>query len=168
MNTSARTLRKRFLTKEERIAYQKIQEKKQQEARVKALRESRLQKAKAKKERELKKNRARLKLETNMTKCEPGFRHLVQQWAKGRTTAKINRFFQMLAEVHCPMEPCYNHKLLTPVQKVLRLNKCGYRELCMDLNLPDNISDFWNKEYQRQYDNAHELDSILYDMSYYK
>jgi len=166
MNTSARTLRKRFLTKEERIAYHKIQEKKQQEARVKALRESRLQKAKAKKQREVKKNRARLKLETNMTKCEPGFRLVVQQWAKGKTTAKINRFFQMLAEVNCHMEPCYNQKLLTPVQKVLRLNKCGYRKLCIDLNLPDNISDFWNKEYQRQYDNAHELDSILYDMSY--
>lgn len=161
---SGRTLRKRFLTKEEKDAWGKLQEKKKQEARVKALRESKLQKAKAKKERELKKRRAKILMESSIQACEPEFRQLVQRWAKGKTVAKVNRFFEMLEEVKCPMEPCHDINSISLAEKVLRLNKCGYKELCYRLNLPDAIlgCDFWNNEYQRQYDRAHELESILY------
>lgn len=167
MHASGRTFRKRFLTKEEKVAWDKVQEKKKQEARVKALRESKLQKARAKKEREIQKRRAELKLQSNMQGCQAEFRHVVEQWAKDKTTAQVNRFFEMLEEVKCPMEPCYNPKKLDPAEKMLRLNKCGYKKLCYGLNLPDAILglDFWDKEYQRQYDRAHMLDSILYEMA---
>ena len=95
MHSSGRTLRKRFLTKEEKVAWGKLQEKKKQEARVKALRESNLKKAKAKKERELKDRRAKTLMESSIQACEPEFRYLVQQWAKGKTVAKVNRFFSI-------------------------------------------------------------------------
>lgn len=162
-HASGRTLRKRFLTKEEKVAWGKVQEKKKQEARVKALRESNLKKAKAKKDRELKERRAKTLMESSIQACEPEFRQLVEQWAKGKTVAKVNRFFSMLEEVKCPMEPCGSGGLS---EKVLRLNKCGYEKLCYGLNLPDAIlgCDFWDKDYQRQYDRAHELESILYDI----
>ena len=167
MHSSGRTLRKRFLTKEEKVAWVKLQEKKKQQARAKALQESRIRKAKAKKERELDKRRAQLKLKTNMSKCEPEFRYVVEQWATDKTTAQINRFFEMLEEVKCPVEPCYNPKKLGISEKVLRMNKCGYKKLCYNLHLPDNVlgSEFWNNKYQRQYDRAHELDRILYKMA---
>ena len=164
MHASGRTLRKRFLTKGEKVAWGKLQEKKKQEARVKALRESNLKKAKAKKERELKDRRAKTLMESSIQACEPEFKYLVQQWAKGKTVAKVNRFFSMLEEVKCPMEPCNDS--ISLAEKVLRLNKCGYKQLCYGLNLPDAIlgCDFWNKDYQRQYDRAHELESLLYDI----
>ena len=167
MHSSGRILRKRFLTKEEKVAYQKLQEERKREARVKAMQESRIRKAKAKRERELDKKRAQLKLQFNMSKCQPEFRHVVEQWAKGKTTAQVNRFFELLEEVKCPMEPCYNPKKLDRAEKVLRMNKCGYNKLCYNLNLPDAIlgCDFWNKDYQRTYDRAHELESILYEMA---
>ena len=167
MQSSVRCLRKRFLTKEEKVAYQKLQEERKREARAKALQESRIRKAKAKRERELDKKRAQLKLKYNMSQCEPEFRHVVQQWAKDKTTAKVNRFFELLEEVKCPMEPCYNPKKLDRAEKVLRMNKCGYQKLSYNLNLPDAIlgCDFWNNEYQRQYDRAHELDIWLYQMA---
>ena len=60
-----RTLRKRFSHPTKKVAWGKLQEKKKQEARVKALRESNLKKAKAKKERELKKRRAKTLMESN-------------------------------------------------------------------------------------------------------
>ena len=155
------------MTKEEKVAWDKLQEKKKQEARAKALQESRIRKEKAKKERELDKRRAQLKLKTNMQGCQPEFTVVVQRWAKDKTTAQVNRFFELLEEVKCPMEPCYNPKKLGISEKVLRMNKCGYKELCYGLNLPDAILglDFWNNKYQRQYDRAHELDSILYQMA---
>ena len=126
-----------------------------------------MKKAKAKKERELNKKRAELKLKSNMQACHPDFRCMVERWAKDKTPAKVNRFFELLEEVKCPMEPCYNPKKLDRAEKVLRWNKCGYNKLCYNLNLPDAIlgCDFWNKEYQRQYDRAHELDSILYEIA---
>jgi len=160
-------LRQRFLTKEEKAAHRALDERKRQEEMVKARKESRLRKIKARRERELNKMRAKLKLQSNMSKCTAEFRHVVQPWAKGKTVAKINRFFEMLEEVKCPMGPCYNPKKLNPAEKVLRLNKCGYRKLCYNLNLPDAIlgCDFWNKDYQREYDNAHELDLCLYQMA---
>ena len=166
MHSSGRTLRKR-MTKEERDAYRKLQEEQKREARIKALQESIMKKAKAKKERELNKKRAQLKLKSNMQACQPEFRHVVQQWAKDKTPAKVNRFFELLEEVKCPMEPCYNPKKLDQAEKVLRMNKCGYNKLCYNLNLPDAIlgCDFWNNKYQRQYARAHELDSILYQMA---
>ena len=160
-------LRQRFLTKEERAAHRALQERKRQEEMVKARRESRLRKAKARKERELKKKRAKMTLQHNMNKCTPEFRYVVQQWAKGKTDAKINRFFELLEEVKCPMEPCYNPKKLNPAEKVLRLNKCGYKKLCYNMNLYDAIigCDFWGKEYQRQYVRAQQLDIWLYQMA---
>lgn len=166
MHSSGRTLRKR-MTKEERDAYRRLQEEKKQEARVRALQESRMKKAKAKKERELNKKRAQLKLKSNMQGCQPEFRVVVQQWAKGKTTAQVNRFFELLEEVKCPMEPCYNSKKLDRAEKVLRMNKCGYNKLCYNLNLPDAIlgCDFWNNTHKRKYNRAHELDSILYQMA---
>ena len=155
------------MTKEERDAYRKLQEEQKREARIKALQESRMKKAKAKKERELNKKRAQLKLKSNMQACQPEFRCMVERWAKDNTTAKVNRFFELLEEVKCPMEPCYNPKKLDRAEKVLRMNKCGYNKLCYNLNLPDNVlgSEFWNNKYQRQYTRAHELDSILYHMA---
>lgn len=165
MHASGRTLRKR-MTKEEKHAYQRLQEEQKQQARVKALQESRRKKAKAKKERELKKKRDKLKLKSNMQACQPEFRHVVQQWGKGKTVAQMNRFFDLLEEVKCPMEPCYNNKL-DPAERVLRMNKCGYKKLCYNLNLPDAIlgCDFWNKDYENEYNRAHELDSILYEIA---
>lgn len=167
MHASGRTLRKRFLTKEERDAWTKVQEKKKQEAKVKAMHESKVRKAKAKQERELKKRRAKNLMDANIQGCEPEFRSMVQKWAKGKTVAQVNRFFSLLEEVHCPMEPCYNPKKLNHAEEVLRMNKCGYKKLCYNMNLPDAIlgCDFWSKEYQRQYDRAHELDHILYNMA---
>jgi hypothetical protein len=165
MHASGRTLRKRFLTKEEKDAWTKVQEKKKQEARVKAMHESKVQKVKAKQERELKKRRAKNLMDANIQGCEPEFRSMVQKWAKDKTHAQVNRFFSLLEEVHCPMES--NHKKPNRAEKVLRKNKSGYKKLCYNLNLPDAIlgCDFWNKEYQRQYDRAHELDCILYQMA---
>ena len=167
MHVSGRSLRKRFLTKEEKVAHQKLQEKKKQEARVKALRESRIRKAKAKKDREIQKIRAKTLMESNIQGCEPKFRSMVQQWAKDKTVAKVNRFFRLLEEVKCPMGPCYDLNSIALSEKVLRKNKCGYKKLCYNLNLPDAIlgSEFWSKEYQRVYDRAHELDCILYNMA---
>lgn len=155
------------MTKEERDAYRKLQEEQKREARVKALQESRIKKAKAKRERELNKKRAQLKLKSNMQACQPEFRHVVQQWAKDKTTAKVNRFFELLEEIKCPMEPCYNPKNLDRAEKVLRMNKCGYNKLCYNLNLPDAIlgCDFWTNKHKRKYNQAHELDSILYQMA---
>ncbi len=161
-------LRKRFLTKEEKAAHRALEERKRQEEMVKARKESRLRKIKARKERELNKMRAKTLMENNLQACEPKFRHIVQQWAKDKTVAKVNRFFELLEEVKCPMEP-----LLRPefhfgyLYRVLRLNKCGFKKLCYNLNLPDAIlgCDFWTKDYQRQYDRAHELDLCLYDMA---
>lgn len=165
MHASGRTLRKRFLTKEERDAWTKVQEKKKQEARVKAMHESKVRKAKAKQERELKKRRAKNLMDANIQGCEPEFKSVVQKWAKGKTVAQVNRFFSLLEEVHCPMGP--EPDIMDTVESVLRLNKCGYKNLCYNLNLPDAIlgCDFWSKEYQRQYDRAHELDCILYNMA---
>ena len=167
MQHSGRTLRKRFLTKGEKVAWDKLVEKRRQAARVKALRESNLRKAKAKKERELKKKRAKTLMESNLRNCEPEFRYIVQQWAKDKTTARVNMFFRLLEEVHCPMEPCYNPKKLDLAAKVLRKNKCGYKQLCYGLHLPDIVlgSEFWNKDHQREYDHAHELESILYELA---
>lgn len=166
MHVGGRVLRKRFLTKEEKLAYQRLQEKKKQEARVRALRESRVRKAKAKKERELKKKRAELKMKTSLQACEPGFRSLVEQWAKGKTTAKVNRFFNLLEEVECPVERSYDPSKLEPSAKALRMNKCGYKKFFWNLSLPDNVlgSEFWTNEHQRSYNNAHELDGILQKM----
>jgi len=166
-NRSAMKLRKRFLTKEEKAAHRAQQEKKKHEEMQEARRESRLRKVKAKKERELKDKRAKLKLKSNMSNCTTEFRHVVQQWAKGKSVAKINKFFELLEKVRCPMEPCYNPKKLDAAEKVLRLNKCGYKKLCYSLNLHDAIlgCDFWNNDYQREYDNAHELDLWLYQMA---
>ena len=166
MHASGRILRKR-MTKEEKVAYQKLQEREKQQARVRALQESRMKKAKAKRERELDKKRAERRAQLNLSKCQPEFRHVVQQWAKDKTTAKVNRFFELLEEVKCPMEPCYNPKKLDPSEKVLRMNKCGYNKLCYNLNLPDAIlgCDFWTKKHERKYNRAHELDSILYQMA---
>lgn len=159
-------LRQRFLTKEEKAAHKALGERKRQEDMVKARKESRLRKIKARRERELNKIRAKTLMENNLQACEPEFRHLVQQWAKGKTVAKVNKFFVLLKEVKCPMEPCYNPEKLWAAEKVLRLNRCGYKKLCYKLNLPDAIlgCDFWSKEYQREYDNAHELDSWLLDL----
>lgn len=164
MHSSGRTLRKR-MTKEEKVAYQRLQEEKKQEARVRALQESRMKKAKAKKERELNKKRAQLKLKSNMQGCQPEFRVVVQQWAKGKTTAQVNRFFELLEEVKCPMEP--SNSKPDRAEKVLRMNKCGYNKLCYNLNLPDAIlgCDFWNNKYQRQYARAQQLDIWLYQMA---
>ena len=39
---------------------------------------------------------SQLKLKSNMQACQPDFRHVVQQWAKDKTTAKVNRFFELL------------------------------------------------------------------------
>ena len=161
-----RTLRKRFSHPTKKVAWSKLQEKKKQEARVKALRESNLKKAKAKKERELKKRRAKTLMESSIQACEPEFRYLVQRWAKDKTVAKVNRFFSMLEEVKCPMGPCYNLNSISLAEKVLRLNKCGYKKISYNINLPDAIlgCEFWNKDYQRQYDRAWELESLLYDI----
>ena len=166
MQSSVRCLRKR-LTKEERRAQKILEEERKREARVKALQESKIRKAKAKRERELKQKRDKLKLKYNMSQCEPEFRCMVERWAKDKTTAKVNRFFELLEEVKCPMEPCYNPAKLDRAERVLRMNKCGYQKLSYNLNLPDAIlgCDFWNNKYQRQYDQAHELDDILYHIA---
>lgn len=163
MHASGRVLRKRFLTKEEKLAYQRLQEKKKQEERLRALRESKVRKAKAKKERELKKKRAELKMKTSLQACEPGFRSLVEQWAKGKTTANVNKFFRLLEEVKCPVERSYNPSELEPSAKALRMNKCGYKKFFWNLSLPDNVlgCEFWTKKHQKSYENAHELDGIL-------
>ena len=160
-------LRQRFLTKEEKAAHKALGERKRQEDMVKARKESRLRKIKARRERELNKIRAKTLMENNLQACEPEFRHLVQQWAKGKTVAKVNKFFELLKEVKCPMEPCYNLDAIAISEKVLRLNKCGYKKISYNINLPDAIlgCDFWNKDYQRQYDRAWELESILYEMA---
>ena len=165
MHASGRTLRKRFLTKAEKDAWTKVQEKKKQEARVKAMHESKVQKIKAKQERELKKRRAKNLMDANIQGCEPEFRSMVQKWAKDKTHTQVNRFFCLLEEVHCPMGP--EPEFMDKVEDVLRKNKTGYSKLCYNLNLPDAIlgCDFWSKEYQRQYDRAHELDCILYNMA---
>ena len=166
MHSSVRCLRKR-LTKEQRQAQKILEEEKKREARVKALQESKIRKAKAKRELELKKKRDKLKLKSNMSKCEPEFRYVVQQWAKDKTTEKVNRFFELLEEVKCPMEPCYNPKKLDRAEMVLRMNKCGYKKLCYNLNLPDAIlgCDFWNNKYMVQYARAQQLDIWLYQMA---
>ena len=166
MHEKGRCLRKR-LTKEERQAQKKMEEERKREARVKALQESKIRKAKAKRERELKKKRAELQLKSRMNKCEPDFKCIVEGWAKGKTTAQVNRFFDLYEEVQCPMEPCYNLNKLNPAERVLRANKCGYKKLCTNLNLPDIVlgSDFWTKEYAREYARAHELDKYLYEMA---
>lgn len=167
MQPSGRTLRKRFLTRGEKVAWDKLVEKRKQEARAKALRESSIRKAKAKKQRELDKRRAKTLMESNLRNCEPEFRYIVQQWAKDKTTARVNMFFRLMEEFRCPMEPCYNLNSISLAEKVLRKNKCGYKKLCYGLNLPDAIlgCDFWNKDYQREYDHAHELDGILYEIA---
>tara|TARA_B100000513_G_C11827800_1_gene161414 strand:+ start:50 stop:565 length:516 start_codon:yes stop_codon:yes gene_type:complete len=167
MQPSGRTLRKRFLTKGEKVAWDKLVEKRKQEARAKALRESSIRKAKAKKQRELDKRRAKTLMESNLRNCEPEFRYIVQQWAKDKTTARVNMFFRLMEEFKCPMEPCYNLNSISLAEKVLRKNKCGYKQLCYGLNLPDAIlgCDFWNKDYQREYDHAHELEGILHEIA---
>ena len=95
-----RTLRKRFITRE-------LQEKRKSQARIKAMRQSNLRKAKAKRQKELKKKRDELTLKQYLQKCEPEFRYIVSQWAKDKTLAKVLRFFRLLEEHKCPMEPCY-------------------------------------------------------------
>jgi hypothetical protein len=164
MHSSGRTLRKRFLTKEEKLAHQKLQEVRKREARVKALRESKLRKAKAKKEREIQKRRAESLMKSNFQGCESEFRVVAEQWAKDKTVAQVNKFFRLLEEFKCPMDPCYGKPGHS--QGVLRKNKCGYEKLCYGLHLPDAVlgSDFWNRDYQREYDRAHELDGILHEM----
>ena len=166
MQSSVRCLRKR-LTKEERQAQKILEEERKREARVRALQESKIRKAKAKRERELKQKRDKLKLKSSMSKCEAEFRCMVERWAEGKTTAEVNRFFDLLEEVKCPMEPCYNPKKLDRAEKVLRMNKCGYQKLSYNLNLPDAIlgCDFWTKEHERQWGRAHELDSMLSQMA---
>jgi hypothetical protein len=164
MYSSGRTLRKRFLTKEEKLAHQKLQEVRKREARVKALRESKLRKAKAKKEREIQKRRAESLMKSSLQGCESEFRFVVEQWAKDKSVAQVNKFFRLLEEFKCPMDPCYGKPGHS--QGVLRKNKCGYEKLCYGLHLPDAVlgSDFWNRDYQREYDRAHELDGILHEM----
>ena len=123
--------------------------------------------AKAKKERELKRRRAKTLMENSIQACEPEFRQLVQRWAKGKTVAKVNRFFSLMEEVKCPMEPCHDLNSISLAEKVLRLNKCGYKKISYNINLPDIIlgCDWWSKDYQRKYNRAWELESILYDMA---
>jgi hypothetical protein len=162
-------LRQRFLTKEEKAAHQALQERKRLEDMVKARRESRLQKAKEKRLRELKKRRANELMKDSLEKCELGFRLKVKAWAKEQSVAKVNNFFRLLEEFKCPMEPCYNMNKLEPSQKLLRLNKCGYKELNYGLYLYD-IVDWeweWGTKHKQKCDRAHELDSLLYSVSRY-
>lgn len=168
MHASGRTLRKRFLTQEEKVAWTKVQEKKKQEARVKAMHESKVRKAKAKQERELKKRRAKELMQSNLRKCEPEFRYIVQQWCEGKTVAHVNRFFRHLKEFKCPMEPCYNPKKLEPAQKILRKNKCGYKKLLRGMYLEDymDCSDWeWHTIYMKECERANELHYMLCDMA---
>lgn len=164
MSSSVRVLRKRFLTKEEKDAWTKIQKEKRQEE----IRRDRKKARKAKKERELKKRRAKELMNDNLQQCQPEFRVLVEKWAEDKSVAKVNRFFRLLKEVHCPVEPCYNTKLLEPVQRVLRLNKCGYKELINGMYLYDAVlcDDWeWEKVYKKECDRAHDLHSMLSEMA---
>ena len=163
MSQNTRLLRKRFLTKEEKLAWEKLQRKKIQERIIKDRKEAK----KAKKARELKKRRAKELMLSSLKKCEPEFRVLVEKWAEDKSVAKVNRFFRLLKEVHCPVEPCYNTKKLEPAQKVLRLNKCGYKKLHYGLCLDDYVfcDDWeWEKYYKKQCENAYDLEFILNDM----
>ena len=160
MSQNTRLLRKRFLTKEEKLAWEKLQRKKIQERIIKDRKEAK----KAKKARELKKRRAKELMLSSLKNCEPEFRVLVEKWAEDKSVAKVNRFFRLLKEVHCPVEPCYNTKKLEPAQKVLRLNKCGYKELINGMHLYDVVdcSDwYWETYYRKQCDNAYDLECIL-------
>lgn len=164
MHVSGRILRKRFLTKEEKGAWDELQRKKRQEEIIKDRREAR----KAKKKRELKKRRAKELMQSNLRKCEPEFRYIVQQWCEGKTVAHVNRFFRYLEEFKCPMEPCYNPKKLEPAQKVLRKNKCGYKELINGMYLYDVVdcSEWeWNTIYTKVCERAHELHFMLCEMA---
>lgn len=153
-------LRKRFLTKEEKDAWNELQRKKRQEQIILDRREAR----KAKKQRELKKKRAKMLMQDNLRNCEPEFRHLVQQWCEGKTVAKVNRFFRLMEEFKCTMEPCYNAKKLEPAQKLLRKNKCGYKKLLRGMYLYDVVdcSDWeWHTIYMKQCERANELHFML-------
>lgn len=158
IHPSGRILRKRFLTKEEKQAYIKLQEKRKQEDKIKAMRKSNLERAKATKENRLKRVRAEELMKKNLAACEQDFRIIVMQWARDKTLARINKFFRLLEEFKCPMEPCYNTNRLNAVQKLLRKNKCGYKELHDGLNLA-NV-----RSMQNTYDNAHKLYVILSSM----
>ena len=156
-------LRQRFLTKEEKAAHKALQQKRRQEDIIKDRREFK----KAKRERELKKRRAKELMQANIEKCELGFRMKVEAWSKSNTVARVNRFFRLLEEFKCPMEPCYNVNKMEPSQKLLRLNKCGYKALVNGLYLYDVVDcDEWEWEtnYSKQCERAHELDSILMSM----
>ena len=153
-------LRKRFLTKEEKNAYFALQKKKRQEQIILDRKEAR----KAKQKRELKKRRAKILMENNLRKCEPEFRYIIQPWCEGKTVAKVNRFFSLLEEFKCNVEPCYNPKKLERAQKVLRLNKCGYKKLLRGMFLFDvlDCSDWeWHTIYMKECERANELHWIL-------
>ncbi len=160
-------LRKRFLTQEEKAAYRCLQEKKKQEDKIRAIREARIEKVRAKKNRELQKKRDERTLKSNLQGCQPGFLRLVKPWAKGKSTAVVNNLFDLLEEFHCKPEPCYNTNKLGTTERVLRTNKSGYKKLNQGLHLPDIVlgSDFWNNDYEREYQRAHKLDSILYSLA---
>ena len=165
MHASGRVLRKRFLTKEEKDAWRKVEEKRKREAKVKAIRESMVQKAKAKKERELKKRRAKACMEANLQGCQPKFRYIVKQWAKDKTVAHVNKFFRLLDEFKCPMGSSCDYTIETA--RLLRLNNCGYEELLRGTYLYDFVdcSDWeWETVYRKQCDRANELERILYQM----
>ena len=169
MHSSGRVLRKRFLTKEEKDAWRKGEEKRKREAKVKAIRESMVQKAKAKKERELKKRRAKACMEVKLQGCEPEFRYIVEQWAKDKTVAHVNKFFRLLDEFKCPMEPCYNpnklDKFFDRSQILLRKNKCGIKELNHGLHIYEfSESDVMYKMDEQKFRRATELDCMLYHM----
>ena len=107
---------------------------------------------KPEKERELKKRRNPY---GSIQACETEFRHLVQRWAKGKK------------EVKCPMEPCHDLNSIAISEKILRLNKCGYKKISYNIKLPHIIPgcDWWSKDYRRKYNRAWELESILYEMA---
>lgn len=164
MSSSARVLRKRFLTKEEKASHKALQQKKRQEEIIRDRREFK----KAKKERELKKRRAKQLMEDNLRKCEHEFRVFVQMWAKDKTVAKVNRFFRLLKEFKCPKEPCYNMNKLEPAQKVLRFNKCGYKKLINGMYLYDVLDCDeweWEKVHKKQCERAHELHNMLCEIA---
>ena len=102
-------------------------------------------------------------MKLNMSKCAPEFKVSVQHWAKGKTVAEINKFFRLLEEFKCPMEPCYNMNKLNKVQKLLRKNKCGYNELLNGIYWYDVVEN-WTREDHKKFENANELNSILQSM----
>ena len=134
------------------------------------MRQSKLRKAKAKRQRELKKKRDELTLKQYLQKCEPEFRYIVSQWAKDKTLAKVLRFFRLLEEHKCPMEPCYTPNkwcnVLDGPEILLRKAKCGVRKLNYGRYIHEYMEeDCMNKEERLKYNHATDLEHFLYDIA---